>query len=200
MELCRCIGRFFNDRSRILSAVPDLAVLTVEEVQIFLTEGLCGLPPLFAKELGIEHSNSIHHLFAQRHETITADVDDRIPDINSTSTKEESDYAHIDINNNINADDQEGSAPMQWIGGVTVDQIVAVVRHMMEQMIHRWIQDDQSISCLSYEVIQRCLQRSDTVGCTIPLGRSIPESLSKYCTVVCCEAARTLFYEAQVPL
>ena len=90
---------------------------------------------------------------------------------------------------------------MQWVGDVTVNEIAAVVRHLVEQMVPG--DDDAPIDCLSFQAIQRCLpHRSDTGHTTYTHThthlRSSPETHSKYCTVVCCEAARTLFYEAQV--
>lgn len=203
-ELCRCISRSFNDRSRTLSAVPDLSILTLEEVRRFMADGLCGLPPLCARELGVgvgvaEQLNSAHELFAHRHETV-ADahifpLDDSSGSMNEESTPPDP-YSHIDISSSGGGDndqDQVNNPPpmMQWVGDVTDNEIAAVVRHLVEQMVPG--------DCLSFQAIQRCLpHRSDTGHTTHTHLRSSPEAHSKYCTVVCCEAARTLFYEAQV--
>lgn len=206
-ELCRCIGRPFNDRSHILSTVPDLSILTVEEVQRFIADGLCGLPPLCARALGVgvgvvEQLNSAHELFAHQHEAI-ADVHALPLDNSSGSSTNESVppdyYSHIDISSGVA--DQLHPTPMQWVGDVTVNEIAAVIRQLVEKMVAG--EDDRCsapIDCLSFQAIQRYLpHRSDTGHTTPPISlRSSPEAHSKYCTVVCCEAARTLFYEAQV--
>jgi hypothetical protein len=206
-ELCRCIVRPFNDNSHTLSTVPDLSILTVEEVQHFIADGLCGLPPLCARELGVgvvEQLNSAHELFAHQHET-TADGHALPLDNSSGSSTNESVpsdyYSHIDIGSGVA--DQLHPALMQWVGDVTVNEIATVVRQLVEQMV-RGDDDDccsAPIDCLSFQAIQRCLPlRSETGHNTTPhiALRSSPEAHSKYCTVVCCEAAKTLFYEAQV--
>ena len=204
-ELCRCIGRSFNDRSHTLSTVPDLSILTVEEVQHFIADGLCGLPPLCARALGVgvvEQLNSAHELFALHHEAI-ADAHALPLDTSSGSNTNESVpadfYSHIDIYSGVA--DQLHFTPIKWVGDVTVNEIATVVRQLVEKMVPG---DNNrcstSIDCLSFQAIQKCLShRSDTGHTTHPIAlRSSPEAHSKYCTVVCCEAARTLFYEAQV--
>lgn len=201
-ELCRCIGRSFNDRSHTLSTVPDLSILTVEEVQHFIADGLCGLPPLCARALGVgvvEQLNSAHELFALHHEAI-ADAHALPLDTSNTNESVPADfYSHIDIYSGVA--DQLHFTPIKWVGDVTVNEIATVVRQLVEKMVPG--DNDRcsaSIDCLSFQAIQKCLpHRSDTGHTTHPIAlRSSPEAHSKYCTVVCCEAARTLFYEAQV--
>ena len=226
MELCRSIGFFFRDRSDILSTIPDLAILTVEEVKRFIGEGLSGLLPQHASELDLPQANSTHELFVQKIAAMGRDVvkgsadgslnddddDDDGPGSNNNNN-EESNYLHIDGNDRIDCHrmDSTRPPPRDGMGLISVEHIAAVVMHLVTQMAHRWMGniDRSAISgCLCFQFLQKCIHRKDNER---SLGKetssphqhhhilgSSAGALSTYCAVVCCEIARTIFYEAQV--